>query len=442
MKVYYTAILFTAFLFFLSACSESGVSLPNSSTFVHYYNDGFQDQAIDLLETSDHGLLILSNSLTTTGADFILLRKVDRYGNTVSSWPTKISAAKGSLTAKNIVAYRDNSGVDSAYVLVGTKISGGKMNLFVARTDKNGVLTDSASYSVKIQNSSSQSFVAGYGVAQSTKWTRDIFVLGQIFSSAQITSDGSNNAFPNDMFFAKIYGKSPGGSIKALDTAFTRVYGAGVTTLSNRLYLDLAEQHVFWGGTRSDGNGTRIRIISSGFTSRTPDFDYPYPVAGTGTAGQYVASDFCPAGFGYAFTGSFVPLAGTNISYDSTLFAKMDDAGNLLTLKGNTLVTHTAKDTYYTVQGNSICYTQDGGFLILGSALAEPVGGTNTDYYLRKVDGSGRKQWEIFQGGKYPDLGVRVLQSLDGGYVVLGTTTLANVQTVVLMKTDQQGNIQ
>ena len=72
--------------------------------------------------------------------------------------------------------------------------------------------------------------------------------------------------------------------------------------------------------------------------------------------------------------------------------------------------------------------------------------GTNTDYALIKLDGNGNPpaDWPEAKtyGGKYPDVGKRVLQSSDGGYVVLGTTKLANVNTVFFMKTDGGGNIQ
>jgi len=34
-----------------------------------------------------------------------------------------------------------------------------------------------------------------------------------------------------------------------------------------------------------------------------------------------------------------------------------------------------------------------------------------------------------------------VITTADGGHVVLGTTTLANVKTILLMKTDKEGKI-
>ncbi len=68
--------------------------------------------------------------------------------------------------------------------------------------------------------------------------------------------------------------------------------------------------------------------------------------------------------------------------------------------------------------------------------------GTNTDYYLIKIDAFGVKSWIRQHGGKFVDVGCKVIQASDGGYIVLGTTNLANVKSILLMKTDSQGNIQ
>jgi hypothetical protein len=44
-------------------------------------------------------------------------------------------------------------------------------------------------------------------------------------------------------------------------------------------------------------------------------------------------------------------------------------------------------------------------------------------------------------GSKRNDIGVSVLQADDGGYVILGQTSLANVPTITLIKTNKDGAI-
>ncbi len=270
---------------------------------------------------------------------------------------------------------------------------------------------DSSSYA-----SGEGGYIIGKGVAQSSDGTNDVFVVGQILKKDLLTPPQDQNGNLVDMFFAQLNGST-------LDTVFTRKYGGGTTNLANRLYLDFTQSSAYWGGTRSDDQGIHMRYVKSGFNSQETLFDLSYPIGDSG----YTGNDFCAYGYGFAFIG--------NHTTQEIAIAQVGSDGNLLdTLK------FTSKSGFSFV-GNSICTTLDGGLLALGSSAVDSQG-TNTDYYLIKVDGTGKKQWEIAQGGKYPDLGVRVLQSSDGGYVVLGTTTLANVKTVLLMKTDSQGNIQ
>ena len=80
MKGFFTAI---AILFFFSSCKESGVQLSKPSTFVKYYSDGNQDDAVDILETSDHGFLILSHADSTAGSGGINITKTDFGGNVI-----------------------------------------------------------------------------------------------------------------------------------------------------------------------------------------------------------------------------------------------------------------------------------------------------------------------------------------------------------------------
>ena len=423
-----------AILFFFSSCKESGVPLSKPSTFVKYYSDGNQDDAIDILETSDHGFLILSHA-DSTGAGGINITKTDLSGNVV--WQKFIrrsnSLSPGDISPSNFVAVKDNNGLDQGYVIVGTEqnVSFGA-RLFVCRINSDGSFKDSISYHTKKFGDASSyriqdgEYVFGKGVAQSSNSTNDFFVVGRVVKADLTTPPQDDQGKVLDMYLMQIKGNIP------LDTAaatiaFTKIYGAGTSTLVNRLYLDYTQTSVYWGGTRSDDQGTHMRFINSGFNSQLTNFDLSYPVGDSG----YTGSDFCAYGYGFAFIGNHIAAASPEIT-----FIRVGSQGEMLAAPVNFNL-----ETGLALTGNSICRTLDGGLLLLGTSTVDSQG-TNTDYYLIKVDGTGTKQWEISHGGKYPDAGVRVLQSSDGGYVVLGTTTLANVKTVFVMKTDSQGNIE
>jgi hypothetical protein len=428
MKVFSTAL---ALLFLFNSCNENGVSPSKSATFVRYFNDGNQDDAVDIIQTSDKGFLILSHSVNASkGYGWITLTKTDLNGNTIGDIkPIVSSSNRSDLRPSNLVAIKDNSGNDTGYLIVGTLQNPSfGARLFVAKTDVNGAIQnaiDSVSYYTKTFGydstfrKKSGGYVMGKGVTQSTK-TNNIFVVGQVVK-ADLTTSYDSAGQAADMFFAGIDGTT-------LKMLFSRTYGAGTSMLASRLYLDFNQTSAYWGGTRSDASGTHMRLINSGFNSRGTNFDLPYP---TGDSG-YTGNDFCAYGYGYAFIGNHsVPSKPQKIS-----LARVGNGGNLVDTLANFSL-----QSGLDLAGNSVCSALDGGLLLLGTSTVDSQG-TNTDYYLIKVDGNGAKQWEIAHGGKYPDVGVRVLQSIDGGYVVLGTTTLANVKTVFLMKTDSRGNIQ
>lgn len=431
MKGFFTA---TALLFFFSSCKESGVQIAKPSTFVKYFSDGNQDDAVDVIQTSDKGFLILSHSVnSSTGHGWISLTKTDLSGNSMGDIKPIISSnSLSDLRPSNVVAIKDNAGNDTGYVIVGTLLNSSfGAELFVARIKPDGTLIDSISYN-RNKGGDAASFrnkvgdyVMGKGVAQSTNQTNDFFVVGQVVQADLVSPPLDKTGKPvDDMFFAQINGNT-------LDTVFTRTYGAGTSSLANRLFLDFGQTDAYWGGTRTDanGNGIHMRFTKSGFNSQNTAFDMTYPIGDISSS--TLGNDISPYGYGFVIIGN--DQAKTQI-----VLASLGTVGNEISP-----ILHLPTDNSKIIQisGNSVCSTLDGGLLVLGTNAVDAQG-TNTDYYLNKLDAFGTTIWEKNHGGQYPDVGVRVLQSSDGGYVVLGTTTLANVKTVFLMKTDSQGNIQ
>lgn len=399
----------------LVSCTESGVQLAKPSTFVRYYNGGFDDVAQAIIETSDKGFLILANTNSNTklGSFFykIKLIKTDAYGNQLwqKLFPDFLPAANDiiSLQGFGLAAIQDITGADTGYVIVGDQIkSTTNHNLLMIQVDKNG-----SSPTVKIWDKLN---VQGTAIAWS-KSSGDFFLLGQTQSTTK------------SMFFAEV-------DKTTMDTLWSKSFGDGTSTLANRLFLDYTETTAYWGGTVSyNGIGSQIRYVNSGFNTQIVGFNLPI---GNSSSYNLTGSDLSQHGFGYAFIGSHSPI-GSSGQYDSIYYTSLTSNGNRLLRATFPLVV--ASQTAQA--GNSICSTQDGGLLLLGT-VALDAQGTDTDYYLIKLDAKGKTQWKKQLGGKSVDQGVRVLQASDGGYMVLGTTTLANVKSILLLKTDLQGNIQ
>ncbi len=91
--------------------------------------------------------------------------------------------------------------------------------------------------------------------------------------------------------------------------------------------------------------------------------------------------------------------------------------------------------------GWAIRPTDDGGYIIVGLTTHNSKG--MDDLWLLKVDSEGNKLWENTHGYTDFDSGSDIMQTSDGGYIIIGSvnnTGCASGQ-IWLLKTDSSGNI-
>jgi len=90
--------------------------------------------------------------------------------------------------------------------------------------------------------------------------------------------------------------------------------------------------------------------------------------------------------------------------------------------------------------GNDIKQTNDGGYIITGK-LYTAIADNALDMTLIKTDETGNIQWSKIYGDEHINFGKKVIQTTDGGYLVIGITHIQDggPSDIYLVKTDING---
>ena len=96
-------------------------------------------------------------------------------------------------------------------------------------------------------------------------------------------------------------------------------------------------------------------------------------------------------------------------------------------------------DRGQTDTGYHVEQTSDGGFIVVGTTFISEM--SDSDIWMLKIDNKGNKEWDKTFGGDWSDSGKGIIQTNDGGYMLLGETGATNKSSDIwLIKTDKDGN--
>jgi hypothetical protein len=414
MRRFYVLFLLTL----LSCFSEENADLGGNFTFIRYFNGGGDDQAVAIRETPDKGYIILANT-TIDGATQIKLIKTDELGNKQWSELYPPPAITGNTNILSYLGY----GIDvlpneEGFIIAGSYIDEKeKSELLILKVPADGDKTKIKKYTFPNPKPSQGFQGKAITVSKDASGNQVFIVLANILNSDD-----------EDMALAEIKND--------LTLGWFQTYGAGQADLTNKLFINDAGK-LLWGGTVQHSGGTDMRFVRTEQNRKNTDFDLPIGSPGFDERGN----DICNFGFGYAIIGNTNETATGDREIMFKLLA--DDGSEKISKTFPIMIGEDPVPGNKT--GNAITSTQDWGFLLACTVPSDAelkFGRGEADIYLIKIDGYGTVIWEKSIGSTKDEQSVAVLQASDGGYIILGTSDFAGLSTVMLMKTDKNGDIQ
>jgi len=370
--------------------------LNAQTTFQRTYGGVYYDSGFRVLETSDHGYIIVgtTRSFSNDTTDIYVIR-TDKVGDTL--W-TKTYG--GNLWDSGVAIQHVS---DGGYIIAAASnsIDPGNYDIYLIKINTSG----------------------------ETLWTKSVGGQATDYAhSLQTTSDGGyvvlahTLSFGNgsmDFYLLKFDQKG--------DTLWTKTYGGAQSDWGSTVQQTRDGGFILVGDTKSfdDSNGD-VYLIKTDVngdilwtkTYGGGDYDRGYHVIQTNDNGYIIAG----------VTKSFG--AG---DYDLYII-KTDAAGDTLWTK---TLGGTRSDGAYFVQ-----QTTDGGYIIAGNVVS--IGFGASDAYLVKLNSAGITLWTRFFGGIKNDVASCVRQTADGGFVIVGSSesfTTGQGYDVYLIKTNESGDI-
>lgn len=92
-------------------------------------------------------------------------------------------------------------------------------------------------------------------------------------------------------------------------------------------------------------------------------------------------------------------------------------------------------------EGLAIAATND-GYILAGTMTSTPtVGNGGKDILLIKLDAFGNLMWKKLIGGSGDETVTSIRETEDNGFLICGTNTVNGLSTIMLVKTDNKGNV-
>lgn len=426
--------LFTTFVLLLAACTAfEDAEMTERKTFVHFYSSGV-NYVGTVAELDKSGFILSGEAQYENGETDALIIKTDSLGHKV--WETIIP--KGVVKAIKRVG--------DTYILLGDSVQLNPKSLQVnelinsyARMtilDTDGNMLDQHITKRSVIISRDTLNVDYHGDALALDHAGNIVMLGSFREPGE-----------NEASFVAAFNPSD-----VSDSLWSKTF----RSLDNNDLVNCHALHVtpasslLWASKTSN----QVQNVSREFISVSnvdPNSTYnSYSIYGERDARNHTVEDLQKSSIGYAAIGTYSETNGLNANM---YFVLVDAVGHIMSesiryfdgesvILNNAALTDQEKTTSRSFdEGLAIVATGD-GFVLAGAMTSTPtVGNGGKDILLIKVDASGKLLWRKLIGGSGDEVISSIRQTSDKGLLLFGTNTINGLSSMMLLKTDENGNI-
>jgi len=387
--------------------------IPDKSTVFRKFFGGFNEQlGADIMATTDGGFLALGSSSSFSGENANLeayLVKTDPQGNEM--WSRTFGVGEEGFDVAGIAL--DEMPGQSGFVILGSQdlneddVQG--VILFFTDNDGNEI-----SPAVGFGDSTNNLFPTGFDITSDG----GVVITATLDSASQtdiklIRTDEDGNKIG----FGETNIDLGSDELSASVMQITDSDGSEVIALFGSVLVGAGQ------GPEQEVNSLdmffmKVKADGTPFNQRT------YEIPGSQSA-LY---------FSRTADGGFA-LLGDNDVNDNNILFKIDINGNEIWRNVR------PADSNNDIVGSAIKQIAGGGFVIVGNI---EIGETEENIFLDRTDalGNSLEGWPKNYGGAREDLGANVIQTADGGFLVVGSNNFeGNNSLITLIKTNSRGDL-
>jgi hypothetical protein len=424
-----TPFIFFALLLTLGACNNFEDAAPtNRNSLIRFYSASKNVEGTIAEVDTDGGYIIAGNIILTQDADEkdILIIKTDADGNKL--WEKIID--KGQVNALLIA--------ETGYIIAGTRIQINR---------ESSEATEIENTQARFITMSKEGTIANEAIVSQT-----VNIAGKELNIDYAINGLTVDAAGNLLVLASQDSPVEGSFRKSVLLAFAPsstipVWLQDDYFLEDRDYLNCNSLQIAPNGNLLWATTTRLQqssiseqYVSVGFAPPNSTFDNS-DTFGENDARNHSSADLQPSTTGYGIVGTYAQSNGANANM---YFVRVNNSGSVIEnsaryFDGESILLTNRDESFREDQGKALTGTADGGFVLAGTTVTE---NGDDDILLVKLDAAGNLVWHKQYGGTGNEQPTSIRETSDKGLLVCGTNTVRGQSSIMLVKTDLNGNVE